>query len=102
RRHREHLTRATGRGEDVRRSDLAHDAVRGERGHAAAAASLDYEVECEPTLEDCDGTSPNGFDERALDLGAGRRAARVHDPRQGVAPLSGELEPAVGRAIERG
>ena len=40
-RHREHLARATGRSEDVRRSDLAHDAVGGERGHAAAAAALD-------------------------------------------------------------
>ena len=95
------MTRATGRSEDVRRSDLADDAVGGERGHAAAAASLDDEVECEPTLEDRDGTSPNGFDERALDLGSGRRAARVHDPRQRVASLAGELEPAVGRSIER-
>ena len=44
----------------------------------------------------------HGIDERPLDLGAGGRAAGVDDPRQRVAALAGQLERAVGVAVEDG
>ena len=71
--------------------------------HAAAAAALDDQVEGERALVAPPATvGPHGVDERALDLGAGGRAAGVHDPRQRVAALAGELELALGVAVEGG
>ena len=101
RRHREHLTRAAGRRQHVRGTDLAHEPVGAEGGDAAAAPALDEEVEREPALEDRDRGTAHGLDERALDLGPRRGASRVHDARQRVSTFASELESPVGRSIER-
>ena len=82
--------------------DLARASVSCEGGDASAPASLHDEVECERPFEHRDRRAPHRLDERALDLGARRGAACVHDARKGVTSLACELEASVGRTIERG
>ena len=49
---------------------------------AATDARLHDQLQCEPAFADFDGGGLDRGNERALDLGTGRVAARVHDPRQ--------------------
>ena len=52
-------------------------------------------------MDDLDG-DPHRVDQRALDLGAGRRPAGVDDAGQRVAALAGQQQPALGVAVEGG
>ena len=72
-----------------------------EREHAGAAVVLDEELDREPALAHLDRVADvDGLDERPLDLGAGRVAARVHDARERVAAFAGEQQfGAVGRRL---
>ena len=49
---------------------------------AATDARLDEQLQCEPAFADFDGGGLDRGNERALDLGTGRVAARVHDARE--------------------
>ena len=62
---------------------------------------LDEQLDREPAFAHLDRVADvDGLDERALDLGAGRVAARVHDARERVAALAREQQlRAVGRRL---
>ena len=95
-RDREALARAAGGDHGVPRVDglrarcptVARDRRRG-------AAVVAREVDGEPAFVHLGTRLLDRGDQRALDLGAGGVAARVHDPGDGVAALTGEGEPAV-------
>ena len=96
RRHREALAGAAGRDRRVPGADLVRDGVGIERPDADGTAVLDEQVDREPALADLGGRRLDRSHEGALDLGTGRVAAGVDDPRNGVAALAGERETLVG------
>ena len=90
---REALARAAGREHDVDRAHVLDLAVGPQREHTLAAVALDEQLDREPALAHVDRVGhPDRLDERPLDLGAGRVAARVHDPGERVAALAREQE----------
>ena len=99
-RDREALADATGREHDV---DGAHEldlAVGPERDHAGATIVLDEQLDREPALANLDRAALDRGDERTLDLGAGRVAARVHDAGERMTALAGEQQlVAVGAGL---
>ena len=94
----EELAGATRREQHVGGRDLH----RSLHDHAAAAAVADHESVEEARLVHDRRCRPDRFHQRSLDLGAGGRAAGVHDPGMRVAALAGERQPAVGVAVEAG
>ena len=66
-----------------------------EHDHAGRAAVLDEEVGGEPTLVDLGTRLLHRDRQRPFDLGPGRVAARVDDPRHRVASLARERECSV-------
>jgi hypothetical protein len=61
-------------------------------GHPAAASVLDQQVAGEVALEQRRRGTVHGLDQRPLDLGSGRRAARVDDTRPRVTALPRQLQ----------
>ncbi len=62
------------------------------RATPAAVPALDEQLDREPAFADFDRRGLDRGHERALDLGAGRVAARVHDPRERVAAFPREQQ----------
>ena len=99
--HREQLAGATAGEQGVRGP---HDVRTTGPGHphAHAATALDHQVEHEGALVDADGGAVHGLDQRPLDLDPGGHAAGVHDAGEVVPALAGQVEVAVGVAVEHG
>ena len=102
RRHREQLPGAAAGDEGVSGPYLLAVARRVEGHDAAAAATLDDQVEGEPVLEHGRGREADGVHQRPLDLGAGRGTAGVNHARVRVASFSRQLQGAVRITVEHG
>ena len=98
---RETLTRATRCEHDVGRAHELDLVVRAQREHAGATIALDEQLDREPPLAHLDRVADvHRFDQRAFDLGAGRVATRVHDPRERVPAFAGQEQlRALGRRL---
>ena len=93
---REALADAAGREHGVRRAHGLDRPVGSEREDAARTPAFDDQLDREPAFAHLDRRGLDRGHERALDLGAGRVAARVHDARERVAAFAREQEaPAV-------
>ena len=79
----EALADAAGREHHVDRAHELDLAVGSEREHAGAPTVFDEQLDREPALANLDRAALDRGDERALDLGAGRVAAGVHDAAKG-------------------
>jgi hypothetical protein len=98
----EELAGSSRRDEHVRRTHLDSPTRVVQGDDTAATTVLDDEVDREPRLVDGGRRASHRFDERTLDLGAGRRTTCVHHARLRMTSFTSELQPTVLVHVEDG